>query len=187
MFCKVLARRKLNELLEVLKSCIMDSIKIDSSEFTIGSAKDETVEEIYFDHNPNLSFLPKAIGEKFPNLLSLSAWDCSLIIVSKDNFINLSSVRRMALNENQITTISAETFKDLQSLEWLFLDHNRIKSLNAEVFESLPRLKLLSLVSNKCVDKDFSGELEMAEMPQVLTEKCKNENDNVNDNHFQSK
>lgn len=177
--------REVNELDVVLKTCIMNSTAINSNYFTITSVKDETVEEIYFDHNHDLNFLPNAIGEKFPNLLSLSAWRCSLLSVSRDNFIQLLSLRRMALNENNIQTISTETFEDLTSLEWLFLDHNKIKTLDVEVFKSLHKLQFISLSSNLCVDKDFNGEVQMAEIHRAVEENCKNENDFLNDENLQ--
>lgn len=162
----------MNEINLVLKTCALNSSTIiNSTGFTIGSPLDETVLELYLDDNTKVKFLPHDIGGKFPNLESISAWLCGLEAISKENFQELSKLRRLAINGNKIREISADTFEDLP-LEWLFLDNNMIQTLDVKLFEGLNRLQIVTLSANLCVDKDFHGEIQIAEMSKVITEKC---------------
>jgi Leucine rich repeat len=104
--------------------------------------------------------------------MSLSAWMCGIVSISKKHFHQLSLLRRVALNGNEIHRVTSDTFEDLTNLEWLFLDNNRIKFLDVHAFEGLSRLQTLSLQGNLCIDRDFTGLSEMAEMHTNISENC---------------
>lgn len=104
------------------KTCSMfGGAMIDSPEFTIKSAKDETVTGLFFFANPRVSFLPVKVYESFPNLIGYLANGCSIRKISKENFKNLSKLKMLGLSINQIQTIPSNAFEDLTSLQELYL------------------------------------------------------------------
>lgn len=98
---------------------------IDSQGFRIASAKNETIGGLDFELNKNVSFLPVYVNEAFPDLVTFFASSCSIKTISKENFRNLSKLKVLCLNNNQIEIIQNDVFKDLTSLERLTLgEHN---------------------------------------------------------------
>ena len=112
---------------ESWKICFMDdTTEINSADTTI-TARDESVEGFWLWVNKKIKFLPIDVSEKFPNLLGLSAYSCSLTTVSKANFKGLSKLRYLNLGYNQIEKIRSDVFSDLVSLEQLHMCELKLK------------------------------------------------------------
>lgn len=108
-------------------TCFMTRVTIiDSQGFRIASTTDEAIEGLEFEFNRKVSFLPVYIHEAFPNLVTFSAPSCSLKAISKENFKNLSKLKLLVLNDNQIEIIQNDVFKDLTSLEKLNLGEKNL-------------------------------------------------------------
>lgn len=99
----------------------MGSTVIDSTEFMITSPRDETVGAFYAWENKKLEHLPRNIGDLLPNLLNLHAAKCSIKQISRENFKNLSKLRRLNLDGNQIERIDDDTFEFIPAVERIFL------------------------------------------------------------------
>lgn len=107
------------------KTCFMNrTTSIHSTGTTIASTRDGGIEVLMFDGNKKIFYLPKNSYQNFPNLMQYSAWSCSIKSISKDNFKNLSKLKMLYLNLNQIERINSDTFVDLPSLEQVFLRNN---------------------------------------------------------------
>lgn len=72
------------------------------------------------------------------------------------------------------------------ALAWLFflfylaiLDNNKIKTLNDRLFDGCSKLTTLYLRGNRCIQEDFLTTARIAELPQVITEKCSTVEDSV--------
>lgn len=103
-------------------TCSMqDATVIGGLDFKISSARDERVQEILFNRNRKISFLPLDTSKNFPNLTGYSARNCSIRNVRKENFHNLNALKGIYLDNNQIETIFSETFEGLISLQEIFL------------------------------------------------------------------
>lgn len=101
---------------------------------TLILAQDSFVQGLELERNNMIFYLPIKIAESFPNLLALSAWDCSLKEISRKNFENLSKLKQLILYRNEIETIFYDTFADLIALEYLNL---RKKNSTDSVFNLL--------------------------------------------------
>jgi hypothetical protein len=154
--CEKTMTRRVDEVKGLLKSCRMDiKAVINSSDFVFNSEVDLNMTEIYTDGNRNVMYLPTNIHEKFPNLLSLSIWNCGLKELSNATFRNLKFDVRIAINRNSLKTLELGTFDDCTALEFLFIDNNKIKKMSGNVFRSLTNLKKLDLSGNPCISENF--------------------------------
>lgn len=99
-----------------MKTCMLNATVIDSTDFLITSDRDETVKGFYALNNKNLEFLPKNIGEKFPNLLVLQVGGCSVKAISKEHFKGLTMLQGLAISNNQLETIDDDTFDHIPAV-----------------------------------------------------------------------
>jgi Leucine-rich repeat (LRR) protein len=155
---------------------------IDTKTIEIKANDNVNFTELLFDCNENLKFLPMGMGQNFPELLSLSVFDCSLESVDRSNFIGLTELQRLALNENYLTVIEPRTFKDLASLKWLYLDHNHLKVIHPDAFESLTQLEEVTFRKNPCIQQNYNGKEGMEEMIEAIKGNCVDPNE-VPSNH----
>lgn len=98
----------------------MDSTVIDSPDFLITSDRDETVEGFSAYKNSKFEHLPINIGEKFPNLIALQVYNCSVKRISKDSFKGLSKLRRLYIYHNQIEQIDDDVFEHIPAVEEIY-------------------------------------------------------------------
>lgn len=103
------------------KTCYLESSAIDSRNFLITSAREETVEGFSVWQNKKVEYLPKNTGEKYPNLIGYDARDCSIKEISKEDFKGLSKLQRLYLNYNQIEKISDDTFDSISGVHEILL------------------------------------------------------------------
>lgn len=154
-----------------LKTCLMEGVtSIDNSNFEISSGPDETVTGLGLKTNKKIKFLPVRIALKFPELVGFSAYECSLTLISRENFRGLRKLRILYLYNNAIENLPADVFQDLVSLEELHLsikffhkskrklfnilitDGNKIKLLTREIFLDMNKLRYLNLWLNQIKD-----------------------------------
>lgn len=99
----------------------MGSTAIDSTDFSITSDRDETVEAFYVRENTKIEFLPTNFGNVFPNLVGLAAFNCSIKEISQENFRGLDKLRVLWLVYNQIEKIYGDTFDGIPAVEQIHL------------------------------------------------------------------
>lgn len=104
------------------KTCYL-SIKtsIASSDLLIGNQRDDTMHGLNFIGNDKIDYLPIQTYTNFPNLIALGASSCAIKSISKENFENLSKLKELLLNRNQIKIIDRDAFEDLVNVEWIDL------------------------------------------------------------------
>lgn len=90
---------------------------------TFSPPSDENVEGINLSGNRNVRFLPVNPAEKFPNLISFDARSSSIEDISRSNFVGLTKLVKLYLENNLIKRISDDTFGDLLALEYLSLSN----------------------------------------------------------------
>lgn len=104
-----------------VKGCEIGAV-IDNPNVTINSPQDETIEILRLDRNYGLvEYLPINIHIAFPNLIDLTASECSIKMVHKENFRNLSKLKLLVLGKNKLKIIDDDTFVYLEVLEYLYL------------------------------------------------------------------
>lgn len=116
----------------------MNSSVIDSKDFLITSDRDETVEVFYAFGSKKLEFLPRNLGEKFPNLLGLNAAHCSITEISKESFKELGKLLKLRLYGNQIEKFVDDTFEYIPAIVKVHLgeqaEKNSIEIRNSSNF-----------------------------------------------------
>lgn len=137
-----------SELLGKLKTCVADQT-IDSDYFVLETAIDTSIEQFFVKDNSEVKFLPERIGEKFPNLKVLSVSKCALTILREHYFKNMTKLKNLLLNHNQIEMIELDAFKDLKNVETLWLRNNKIEKFNGTLFSRMNSLITLLLSDNQ--------------------------------------
>lgn len=95
----------------------MKTTAIDSPDFLITSDRDETVEGFAAWTNKKLEFLPTNLGEKFPNLIVLSAQNSAIKKITKKSFKGLGRLRKLYLHDNQIEAVDDDAFEFVPAVE----------------------------------------------------------------------
>lgn len=131
-----------------LQSCSVNQT-IDNEKYAFDLQPNSEIERFHVSDNGQSNYLPKHIGEHFPNLLELSAERCGLIIVRDFYFKDMKHVKFLNLRQNKIVTIEPESFKDLVSVEEFWLESNLIERLDEKLFAPMEKLIILDLSKNK--------------------------------------
>lgn len=112
-----------------LMNCWMQSKTVINETNVELSIHNQSITGLNFDGNKNISLLPIRVYQNFPNLLAYSAASCSLKVISKANFINLTKLKQLRLFNNQLEKIPSDAFEDLESLDNIILCKNFSKSI----------------------------------------------------------
>jgi Leucine-rich repeat (LRR) protein len=78
----------------------------------------------------DIIYLPINVDAIFPNLIAQHAGSCNIKQVAKPNFSNLSKLKVLVLDSNQLETVPSDAFEDLILLEKLWLS----EKINLTVF-----------------------------------------------------
>jgi Leucine-rich repeat (LRR) protein len=79
----------------------------------------------------------------------LSANSCGLRTIELGIFDGVPTLRRLYIDNNEISELLAGTFENMNSLEYFTLDNNRLEHLDIDVFRGLVNLNSISLAHNK--------------------------------------
>lgn len=102
------------------KCCFMNNATtIDTTNSSFSGSRDDSVREINCSRNKKIFFLPIRVTDKYPDLRSYEAAECSLTTITKENFERMTNLKYLDLIGNQIETIFSNTFEDLLSLNYL--------------------------------------------------------------------
>lgn len=93
---------------------------IDSVSFEIANKRSD-ITALVFNGNPKIKFLPIRVGRSFENLEIVSASNCAVKRIIKDNFSGLEKLFVLILRDNKIETIKSDVFQHLSSLRMLTL------------------------------------------------------------------
>lgn len=112
---------ELNDMLQFVnsfwhQSCLLDrSAKIRTPDVQVASNVSST-SALYMNGNKKILYLPFGLSLVFPSLYVITAQDCSVIELRKENFSGLKQLSHLGLEGNMIETIESETFRGLDSL-----------------------------------------------------------------------
>lgn len=122
---------------------------IASENFAIASPINTTVKIFTIWLNKETKYLPRHIGEKFPNLRVVSLRGCGLTVVRNHYFQDMQNLQYLTLTENRISAIDNGAFKDLVNLTELDLRYNLLETLDENIFATMKNLYELWLGFNK--------------------------------------
>lgn len=131
-----------------MKTCLMQQTTTIASEGFVVSPSDSSVEGIDFFFNKKIQFLPIQVDETFPNLVIYDAGLCSIKVVAKNSFKNLTKLERLYLQYNKIELIDFGTFGDLTSLKILWLSSYKLL-IKSEMLTSLLKFQFYRQQQNQ--------------------------------------
>jgi Leucine rich repeat len=85
------------------------------------SGKHSNVQGLSLWGNKKVNYLIDFAGKNLPNLLGYDAGNCAIKRIRRNNFGDLSKLRELLLQDNQLESIGTDTFSDLQALERIHL------------------------------------------------------------------
>ena len=129
---------------------------IDRDDFTIATDKNLDVKSLQIFHSSKIKFLPIGVGDKFPNLEDFSIDNCSIKIISHENFKGLYNLKELHIVFTEIETIKSGIFDDLKNLIELNLSGNKISFIAEDAFKNLNSLSNLILNQNQLTILSFS-------------------------------
>lgn len=131
------------------RRCTADQ-KIESEDYFVSKEPIlYDVEVFYLRINKYVKFLPRDMGEKFPNLKEFDSRQCSLTIIREFYLKSMRKLQALILIHNKIAIIEPEAFKDLVKVDKIWLHDNLIETLDEKLFSSMISLKHIYLQSNK--------------------------------------
>lgn len=89
---------------------------ISEDNVTFAGLENPEVDEIWFDVNKNIEFLPVQVYKKFPSSERYLAANLAIKKISASNFEKLVNLRTLVLTDNQIEFIPDDCFKNLNKL-----------------------------------------------------------------------
>lgn len=132
-----------------LNTCYINKTDISSEDYFLGSEFDTTVERFHISYNKEVHYLPKNIGEKFPNMKEFQVWSCGLLVIRNHYLKSMLNLRELHLSNNEITTIESVAFLDLISLKEMYLDYNKIETFDENLFATMVNLEFINLSNNQ--------------------------------------
>lgn len=122
---------------------------------------------VLYAYNPNIFYIPKSIGEFFPNLRFLRITKSALRYTEFRDYKNLKHLHTLDLSWNKIERVSQCAFHYLESVVKINLSGNRIKALHEKTFMNLPLLEEFYANSNEIARLDeeiFQNNLQLREV-----------------------
>lgn len=117
-------------------------------EHVLASHFNKTIEEFDISDNKYVKYLPKYIGEKFPNLKEFFAISCGLTLIRDFYFKDMKNLQFLTMTFNKISLIESKAFRDLISLERLWINDNLIETFHNKLFVKMVKLQELSVDNN---------------------------------------
>ncbi|CRK93245.1 CLUMA_CG006788, isoform A [Clunio marinus] len=127
---------------------------------------------LIFEDNKRIQFLPENISSWFPNLTDYIARNCSVKAISKINFLNLTELRSLNLDFNEIERLDGDIFEGLSSLKAFSIQNNKIKSVGQNFVRRLPTMSFSNFIGNVCIDDNFTRENITSKAIKEIQDKC---------------
>lgn len=136
--------------------CMLRNLSIISTDLQIqvekpGYYNRENLREMVWIENSDMTVLPAAIFEKFPNLNFFVIIDSKIQNLERSSFRNAYKLRKLTIDKVHLPRINSYTFADITTLEYLSLVNCDIMKLDSEAFKELDNLKGLYLTGNKMI------------------------------------
>lgn len=109
-----------------------------------------------------------------PRLKSLTLVYLGLKSICKDD-LKFPKLRRLAIHDNDLTSIPSDLFEYTPNLEQLDLSYNGIEQVGRGCFDNLKQLELIDMHFNQCIQEEFlmTNETERMDTLKTIGDACK--------------
>lgn len=115
---------------------------------------DEDVVGVVFQ-NKVLKRIPRGLGHKFKNLQFLQLVRCHIETVRMDDFLELTGLKGLWMDENFITLLPDDLFSNSQGIQILSFYKNKLKYIGENVLKPLKNLKRANFLGNTMIDYSY--------------------------------
>lgn len=127
----------------------------------------ESVTEIYANNNPDLASFGDGLFSNMPNLRYMIAHYSGLESLGANLFSGSTSLEKLWLHNNQISTIDKDAFKGIgPSLSELYLTENKVSSLDPSTFSGLSGVSELWMMENLNITKSDISCSHLCDIPE---------------------
>jgi hypothetical protein len=119
-------------------------------------------------------YLPKNLGQLFPNLLYLSINKSGLKEITKNELKDLPKLRNIVVIGNDIENLAGDLFEFNSQLAHIRFPTNKIKTIGKDIFKSLSNLESVNLIRNECINQQASNLPEIDKMMKDSESECSN-------------
>lgn len=159
--------------------CDVDSLVINSPNETITSVNGDTFAtnfEILLITSSEVEYLPKGIGEFFPQLITLEVHSGVLKSIKSADLEGLSSLSRLSITNNLIKELKSDLFEFTPGLNDINFKNNQISHIGRNLFKKVDGNYYtyieVDLSRNECIDLRTTTEDRVADFNCKVLSHC---------------
>lgn len=100
--------------------------------------------------------LPNRLSHAFPNLELLSVVNCGLIEITRDDLKNLTSLKHLLLNNNELQSLPSDLFADRTEIEKISFKSNKLHHVGSNILDPLTKLQSADFRNNLKINMKYS-------------------------------
>lgn len=128
--------------------------------------------------NSNVFYFPRGLSNVFPNLEGISIWSSNLKEITQEDLKDLTNLRYIKLDDNQIQILGEKLFQNNPKLELFSAMRNQISHIDSNIFNNfVNKLSFLYLSDNICEFEDAYNNKEKVNqiIKKIQSGSCTNE------------
>lgn len=138
-----------NDLLVESKSSVITDV-IDSTDKSISESTRKTLKGLWIKSTEEVAYIPKRIGEFFPNLEGLWIESSGLKQIKKEDLAQFTNLKFLNLRLNKLTSISGDLFQSVPNLKVISIYGNSIKYIGKGILT--PLKNFVEITFDRCSD-----------------------------------
>ncbi len=118
-------------------------------------------------------YLPKDLGQFFPNLYYLNVYRSKLREITKNDLKDFPKLKTIAVGYNDIESLPGDLFENNQELVHVGFPSNKIKTIGQNIFKSLSHLEGANFLRNECISQQASNRDFIDDLVNTIKNECK--------------
>lgn len=126
----------------------------------------------------DLPQIPLEIGRIFPKLQALYIYEGSVITLTSNELQLMPNLRVFSIQNNtKLHLNDSNAFQHNGNLEVIRLMDNNLDIIDPKIFDNLEKLHRVRLDGNRCINQNFTTNLEIKDLRSELLKKCHGPNE----------
>lgn len=118
------------------------------------------------------SEMPSKLSRYFPNIKGISAWQCGIEKLTKNDLETYPKLQFLDMSDNKIAVLTNDVFEKNRKITWVNFIGNRLFYIGLAIFDSLENLEKVYLLNNLCINMQAEGKYEIAELKDKIASDC---------------